>query len=114
MNAATMTYGALFVAIIFEVAGTTLLQKTEQFTRLIPTISMALCYVVSFYFLSVTLRTMPIGLAYAIWSALGIVLISVIGYVVFRQSLDMAAIIGLGFIVAGVVIVNTFSSSISH
>ena len=107
-------YGALGAAIVLEVIGTTMLQKSEQFTRLFPTLAMAVCYLSAFYFLSIVLRTMPVGLAYAIWSGLGIVLISIIGYVMFGQKLDLAAMIGLGFIIAGVVIVNLFSKSISH
>jgi len=107
-------YGALGAAIVLEVIGTTMLQKSEQFTRLFPTLAMAVCYLSAFYFLSIVLRTMPVGLAYAIWSGLGIVLISIIGYVMFGQKLDLAAVIGLGFIIAGVVIVNLFSKSISH
>ncbi len=107
-------YGALGAAIVLEVIGTTMLQKSEQFTRLFPTLAMAACYLCAFYFLSIVLRTMPVGLAYAIWSGLGIVLISIIGYVVFGQKLDLAALIGLGFIIAGVVIVNLFSKSIGH
>lgn len=107
-------YGALGIAIVLEVIGTTLLQKSEQFTRLVPTIAMAICYLGAFYFLSIVLKSMPVGLAYAIWSGLGIVLISIIGYAVFGQTLDMAAMIGLGFIIVGVIIVNMFSKSIGH
>ena len=107
-------YGALGIAIVLEVIGTTMLQKSEQFTRLFPTLAMAVCYLSAFYFLSIVLKTMPVGLAYAIWSGLGIVLISIIGYVTFGQKLDLAALIGLGFIILGVVIVNGFSKSISH
>lgn len=107
-------YGALGVAIVLEVIGTTMLQKSEQFTRLAPTLAMAFCYLGAFYFLSIVLKTMPVGLAYAIWSGLGIVLISIIGYVLFGQKLDLAALIGLGFIIAGVVIVNLFSKSVGH
>ncbi|HRK96141.1 MAG TPA: multidrug efflux SMR transporter [Rhodospirillales bacterium] len=104
-------YGALGAAIVLEVAGTTFLQMSEQFTKLVPTLLMAACYLVAFYFLTLAIKTIPIGLAYAIWSGLGILLISAIGYVLFRQSLDVAAMIGLGFIVAGVIIVNVFSKS---
>lgn len=107
-------YGALGVAIVLEVIGTTMLQKSEQFTRLLPTLAMAICYLSAFYFLSIVLKTMPVGLAYAIWSGLGIVLISIIGYVLFEQKLDLAALVGLGFIIVGVVIVNGFSKSIGH
>lgn len=107
-------YGALGVAIVLEVIGTTMLQKSEQFTRLFPTLAMAVCYLSAFYFLSIVLKTMPVGLAYAIWSGLGIVLISIIGYVMFGQKLDMPALVGLGFIILGVIIVNGFSKSIGH
>jgi small multidrug resistance pump len=71
-------------------------------------------YGVAVYFLSLVLKTIPVGIAYAIWSGLGIVLISVIGLVLFQQKLDLAAIIGMGLIIAGVVVINVFSSSVSH
>ena len=108
------SFAALTIAIVTEVAGTTSLQLSEQLTRLFPTLVMGACYLASLYFLSLALKTMPIGIAYAIWSGLGIVLISAIGYVKFRQALDMPAMIGVGFIVAGVVIANLFSKSIAH
>lgn len=114
MNPLLAAYTALGVAIALEVIGTTFLQKSEQFTRLGPTLTMAACYMGAFYFLSLALKSMPVGLAYAIWSGVGIVLIALIGFVLFRQSLDLPALIGLGFIIAGVVIVNVFSKSISH
>ncbi|MBD9527899.1 MULTISPECIES: multidrug efflux SMR transporter [Paracoccus] len=108
------TYATLVIAIALEVVGTTFLQRSQQFTQVLPTLMMGLCYAGSFYFLSLTLRTMPLGIAYAIWSALGIVLVSTIGLVVFGQRLDLPAVIGLGLIVAGVVVVNVFSSTVSH
>jgi small multidrug resistance pump len=108
------TYAALGIAIACEVAGTSLLQHTQQFTRLLPTLGTLLCYGAAFYFLTIVLKTMPVGIAYAIWSGLGIVLISAVGYFLFRQALDTAALIGLGFIITGVIIVNVFSSSVSH
>ncbi|GGF87591.1 MULTISPECIES: DMT family transporter [Rhizobium] len=114
MNPALITYGSLLSAIALEVVGTTLLQQSQQFTRILPTLGMALCYGAAFYLLSITLRVLPVGVAYAIWSGLGIVLISAVGLIVFRQSLDMAAMIGLGFIIAGVVIVNVFSKTVAH
>jgi small multidrug resistance pump len=109
-----LTYSVLFVAILLEVIGTTFLQRSQQFTQIVPTVMMGLCYAASFYFLSLALKSMPLGIAYAIWSGLGIVLVSVIGLVAFGQKLDLAAVIGLGLIVAGVVIVNLFSGSVSH
>lgn len=114
MNPALLTYGSLAVAIVLEVIGTTFLQQSQQFTRAVPTILMAVCYLAAFYLLSIALRTLPVGIAYGIWSGLGIVLVSAVGVVVFRQTLDLAAIIGLGLIVAGVVVVNVFSNSVSH
>ena len=108
------TYATLFTAITLEVIGTTFLQRSQQFTQLVPTLAMGLCYAASFYFLSHALRSMPLGIAYAIWSGLGIVLVSMIGLVLFGQKLDLAAIIGLGLIVAGVIVVNLFSDSVTH
>lgn len=109
-----MTYAVLLAAIAFEVVGTSLLKQTEQFTRLWPTLFCLVCYAVAIYLLSVSVRTIPVGIAYAIWSGFGIVLVSAIGWVLFRQSLDLPAMIGLGFIIFGIVIVNVFSSSVTH
>jgi small multidrug resistance pump len=114
MNAALITYGSLLAAIILEVVGTTFLQMSQQFTKLWPTALMALCYGIAFYLLSIALRTLPVGLAYAIWSGLGIVMISIVGVVAFRQTLDTPAILGLGLIISGVIVVNAFSNSVSH
>jgi small multidrug resistance pump len=109
-----MTYAFLFTAIVLEVIGTSALKASEQFTRLLPILIMIACYGTSFFFLSLVLRTLPVGIAYAIWSGLGIVLISVVGVFWFKQSLDLPAIAGLGLIVAGVVVVNLFSNSVGH
>jgi len=114
MSPAVSAYASLFTAIVLEVIGTTLLQKSAQFTRLWPTLGMAACYLGAFWFLSLTLRMIPVGLAYAIWSGLGIVLISLIGWRVFGQTLDLPAMIGLALIIAGVVVVNLFSKSMPH
>lgn len=114
MTPALLTYGALGVAIVLEVIGTTLLQQSQQFTRALPTLGMALAYGAAFFFLSISLRSIPVGMAYAIWSGLGIVLISAVGLVVFQQKLDTAAIIGLCFIILGIAIVNLFSNSLTH
>ncbi len=114
MNAVMLTYGALVAAIVCEVIATSFLQQSQQFTRLLPTLLMALFYGAAFYLLSITLRTLPVGVAYAIWSGLGIVLISAIGYFVFRQTLDLPAVIGLSLIITGVVVVNVFSKTVGH
>lgn len=104
----------LFVAICLEVTGTAALQASQQFTRLWPTVLMGCCYAGSLFLLSVTLKVMPVGIAYAIWSGVGIVLIALIGYAVFGQKLDTPAVLGLALIVAGVVVVNVFSNTIMH
>lgn len=114
MNGAVITYAALIAAIVCEVIGTSFLQQSQQFTRLVPTVLMAVFYGAAFFLLSITLKTLPVGVAYAIWSGLGIVLISAVGYVFFRQTLDLAAMIGLGLIIAGVVVVNVFSKTVGH
>lgn len=108
------TWLALLAAIAFEVVGTTLLQASQQFTRPWPTAGMALCYALAFYLLSIALKQVPVGLAYAIWSGLGVVAISVIGVVLFKQRLDVPAIAGLTMIVGGVVVINLFSKSVTH
>ena len=108
------TYLPLLAAIVLEVIATSALQASQQFTRPWPTLLMALGYLGAFFFLSLALRGIPVGIAYAIWSGLGIVLISAVGWVVFGQKLDMPAIIGLGLILAGVLVVNLFSGAARH
>lgn len=109
-------YAYLFlgVAIIAEVIATSALKASENFSRPVASIITVLGYVVAFSFLSLTLRTMPTGIAYAIWSGVGIVLITIVSWVLFKQHLDMAALVGLGFIITGVIVINTFSHSVSH
>jgi len=104
----------LSMAIAFEVLGTTMLQQSQQFTRVWPTAIMLASYVTSLFLLSVSLKTLPVGIAYAIWSGLGIVLITAVGYIVFKQKLDAPALIGMGLIVAGVATINLFSKSVVH
>jgi small multidrug resistance pump len=110
----TAVYAVLVVAIVFEVLGTSAMQAAQHFSRLGPTLVMVVCYAVAFYFLSWSLRYVPVGIAYAIWSGLGIVLISLVGYFTFGQKLDLAAIAGLGLIIAGVLVLNLFSKSTFH
>ncbi|WP_411901451.1 DMT family transporter [Methylorubrum thiocyanatum] len=105
---------ALGVAIACEIAGTTFLQRSEQFTRFVPTLAMAACYAAAFYFLSLALRAMPLGIAYAIWSGVGVVLTAVIGATLFKQSLDLPALVGIGMIVGGVVVMQAFSATTGH
>lgn len=108
------TYLFLFLAIVLETFATSFLKQSEQFSKLVPSLFTILGYAGAFYFLSIALKTIPVGIAYAIWSGVGIVLISLIGWLYFKQHLDTAAIIGLVLIVAGVVVINVFSSSVSH
>ena len=113
-TATTISYALLGLAILAEVLGTTALQASDGFTRLLPSAVTVVAYAVSFYLLSLTLKTIPIGIAYAIWSGVGIVLISTIGWLHYGQRLDLPALLGLGLIVAGVLVVNLFSKSVSH
>ena len=110
----TLTYVYLAVAIVVEVLATSFLKASDSFTRLWPSVATVVGYAVSFYFLSLALRVLPTGIAYAIWSGVGIVLISVVSWLWFGQSLDGPAIAGLGLIIAGVVVVNVFSKSVGH
>ncbi len=114
MNPIFIGYGFLFLAIICEVIGTTFLMKSEQFTRLVPTLLMAILYISSFYFLSQTLKTLPLGIAYAIWGGVGIVLTAIIGIVVFKQNIDTPAILGIALIISGVIVINVFSQTVAH
>lgn len=109
-----ITWLALGAAILLEVVGTSLLQASQQFTRPVPTVGMASCYLAAFYLLSVALREIPVGLAYAIWSGMGVVLIAMIGWVVFKQRLDAPAVLGLAMIIGGVIVINVFSKTVSH
>ena len=108
-----MAYLYLGIAILAEVAGTSALKASEGFSRPGPAVLAVVGYAIALYFLSLTMRTIPTGIIYAIWSGLGIVLISAVGWVWFKQTLDAPAIIGLGLIVLGVIVVNAFSKSMS-
>lgn len=109
-----MNWIYLSVAILGEVVGTSALKQSYGFTRPLPTVLAILAFVVAFYFLSLTLKVLPIGVVYAIWSGVGIVLISLLGYFFFHQRLDLPAMIGIGLILAGVIVINTLSSSAPH
>ena len=107
-------YLMLLLAIVCETAGTTLLKMSEQFTRVVPSVASLVCYIASLYFLSVCLKAIPVAIAYATWSALGVALITIIGIVVFKQVPDIGAYIGLFLIVTGVVVLNLFSKMDVH
>jgi small multidrug resistance pump len=104
----------LSIAIVSEVVGTSALKSSDGFTKLLPSILVILAYVTSFYFLSLTLRVIPVGIAYAIWSGVGIVLLSLIGWFLYGQKLDLPAFVGIGLITAGVVVLNTLSKVSTH
>ena len=106
-----MNWLYLAIAILSEVIGTTALKSSNGFTRLVPSTLVALGYGCSFYFLSLTLRSIPVGIAYAVWSGVGVVLISVLGWWMFGQKLDLAAMIGIGLILAGVLVLNLLSQA---
>ena len=102
----------LVLAIVAEASGTTALKLSEQFTRPVPAVITVLSYAIAFYFLSLSLRTIPIGVAYAVWAA--IVLITIIGAVAFKQIPDLPAIIGMALIIAGVLVINLMSKMNVH
>ena len=109
-----MGYTYLIIAIIAEVIATGALKSSEGFTKLAPSIVVVVGYSVAFYFLSLVLKTIPVGIAYAIWSGLGVVLISIVAVFVFKQKLDLAAVIGILLIISGVMVINLFSNSSGH
>nr|WP_245587968.1 multidrug efflux SMR transporter [Carnimonas nigrificans] len=109
-----MSWVVLSIAIIAEVAGSTLLMKTEQFTRLIPTVGTLLLYGIAFYCLSLSLRHIPLGIAYSVWAGVGIVLTVISGVVIFQQRLDIAAVVGVSLIIIGVMVINLLSSTSTH
>jgi small multidrug resistance pump len=107
-------YALLAIAIVAEVIATSALRASEGFSRLLPTVVVVLGYGAAFYCLSLTLRSIPVGIVYAIWSGAGIVLITLVALVLYRQVPDWPAIIGLGLIVSGVVVLNVFSKMQAH
>jgi len=109
-----MAYLYLAIAIISEVIGTSALKASNEFTRLIPSIIVIIGYSAAFYFMTLTLRTIPLGITYAIWSGLGIVLVTITGIFLYRQIPDTAAVIGMGLIVAGVIVIHLFSKTATH
>lgn len=105
---------ALLIAILAEVAATSALKASDGFSNLAPSVVVVAGYGAAFYFLSLALKTIPMGVAYAIWSAVGIVLISLVGWLVYAQKLDFAAMAGMGLIIAGVLVLNVFSGTAGH
>jgi len=108
------SYVYLGIAIVSEVIATSALKASNGFTQFVPSLVVLVGYAIAFYFLSLTLRTIPVGVAYAIWSGIGIVLVAIAGWALYGQKLDAWGLIGLGFIITGVLIVNLLSRSASH
>jgi small multidrug resistance pump len=110
MNPIFAAYASLAAAIVCEVTGTALLQKSEQFSKPIPTV----CFIASLFLLSMAFKAIPLGIAYAIWAGLGIILTSIISVVVFRFTLDGWAILGMALIISGVLVMNLLSNNAAH
>ena len=107
-------YAVLILAVLCEGVGTTSLQASQQFTRLWPSIGVIIGFGSSFYLLMIVLKTLPLGITYAVWSGLGICLTAFLGWAIFKQGVDLAALIGMALIVCGIAVINLFSTTASH
>ena len=114
MNPLYMAYGMLALAIITEVTGSTFLVKSEGFTKLWPSLAVIVLFSIAFYLLSQVIKVIPLGIAYAVWAGVGIILTAIVGYFIFKQHLDVPAMLGIGLIVSGVLVINLFSNSTGH
>ena len=109
-----MSFVYLGIAVIFEVIATSSLKASEEFTRLWPSLVVIVGYGIAFYLLSLCLRTIPLGVMYAIWSGLGVVLTAIVGWVVYKEHLDLPAMIGMALILGGVAVIRLFSTTGAH
>lgn len=109
-----MAWLQLLGAISLEVIGTSFLKSTFGFSRLLPTVIVLVCYALSFFLLSLVTKVLPIGITYAVWSGVGIVFVTAIGYFFYGERLDLPAVTGIGFILLGVVVINLFSKTLGH
>ena len=109
-----MSYIYLALAIAAEVAATSLLKTTEEFSRLVPTTFLVVFYIISFYLMTLALRDLPLGVVYAVWSGLGIVLVACVGSFVYKEIPDLGSLIGMSLILSGVVVMHLFSTSVRH
>lgn len=109
-----MAYLYLALAIIFEVIATSALKASNEFTRLVPSIVVVVGYSSAFYLLTLVLRTIPLGITYAVWSGVGIILVALVGFVFYKQTPDVPAVIGMILIIAGVAVIHLFSKTINH
>ena len=107
-------YLVLVLAVAFEALGTTSLQASQQFSRLWPSVGVAVGFGMSLYLLSVVLRTLPLGVTYAVWSGLGICLTAFLGWAIFRQGVDLPAFLGMALIIAGIAVINLYSDTAAH
>lgn len=109
-----MPYLILMLAVLAETIGTTALQASQQFTKTLPSVIVVVAYGFAFYLLAIALKYFPVGIAYAMWSGFGIIFIAIIGFVVFGQKLDLAAIVGLALIISGILVINLLSKTATH
>jgi small multidrug resistance pump len=107
-------YIILLFAVFSETIGTAALQASQQFTKFWPSVIVVIAYAVSFYLLAFALRTIPLGIAYALWSGLGIFFIGCIGFLVYGQKLDLPAVLGMGMILSGIIVIHLFSNTSTH
>ncbi|AXQ22551.1 QacE family quaternary ammonium compound efflux SMR transporter [Acinetobacter wuhouensis] len=114
MNPILTAYLLLAFAIVSEVIGSTFIVKSEGFTKLVPSLTVLVLYSIAFYLLSQVVKVIPLGITYAIWAGVGIVLTAFLGFIVFKQSLDLAAMIGIALIISGVIVINLFSTTAGH
>jgi small multidrug resistance pump len=109
-----MAYFYLAIAIIAEVAATSALKASAEFTRLVPSLIVIVGYGIAFYCMTLVLRSIPVGVTYAVWAGLGIVLVTIVGAILYKEIPDIPAVIGIGLIVAGVIVINVYSKTIGH
>ena len=114
MNPILTAYLLLAFAIVSEVIGSTFIVKSEGFTKLVPSLTVLVLYSIAFYLLSQVVKVIPLGITYAIWAGVGIVLTAFLGFIVFKQSLNLAAMIGIALIISGVIVINLFSTTAGH
>ncbi len=107
-------YFLLLLAVLFEGLGSTSLQASQQFTRFWPSLGVVVGFGMAFYLFTIVLKYLPLGVTYAIWSGLGICLTAFLGWALFRQGIDLAAMLGMGMIIAGILVINVFSSTATH
>lgn len=114
MNPVVLAYIYLGFAIISEVIGSTFIVKSQGFTKLAPSVAVLFFYCIAFYLLAQVVKVIPLGIAYAIWAGVGIILTAIIAVIIFKQNLDLAAMFGIALIICGVIVINLFSKTAGH